>query len=136
MSEGKKKRKNCGGEDRESERPKRGKQKEKLREKGDSRNHKAEGREPRTLREQEDEDYTEGSNFYLPLFLLKETVAFVPHDREAQTREERPFSGFISQIRPQKRNHITEGLRENRENTKKSQGKETRQRKKKQVERE
>jgi hypothetical protein len=31
----------------------------------------------------------------LPLFLLKETEAFVPHDREARTREERPFSGFI-----------------------------------------
>jgi hypothetical protein len=55
----------------------------------------------------------------------------VPHDREARTREERPLSGFISQIRPQKRNHITEGPRESRENTKKSQGKETRQRKKK-----
>ena len=88
MSEGKKKRKNCGGEDRESERPKRGKQKEKLREKGDSRNHRTEGREPRTLREQEDKDYTKGSNFMYPcffsnLFLLKETEAFVPHDREA-----------------------------------------------------
>ena len=32
---------------------------------------------------------------FLPLFLLKETEAFVPHDREARTREERPFSGFI-----------------------------------------
>ena len=35
-----------------------------------------------------------GANF-LPLFLLKEIEAFVPHDREARTREERPFSGFI-----------------------------------------
>jgi hypothetical protein len=77
-----------------------------------------------------------GEPFYLPLFLLKETEAFVPHDREARTREERSFSGFISQIRPQKRNHIAEGPRESRENTKKSQGKETRQRKKKQAERE
>jgi hypothetical protein len=32
---------------------------------------------------------------FLPLFLLKEAEAFVPHDREARTREERPFSGFI-----------------------------------------
>jgi hypothetical protein len=29
-----------------------------------------------------------GANF-LPLFLLKETKAFVPHDREARTREEK-----------------------------------------------
>jgi len=29
-----------------------------------------------------------GANF-LPLFLLKETEAFVPHDREARTREEK-----------------------------------------------
>ena len=49
----------------------------------------------------------------------------MPHDREARTREERLFSGFISQRRPQKRDHITEGPRESRENTKKSQGKET-----------
>jgi len=31
----------------------------------------------------------------LPLFLLKETEAFVPHDREARTHEQRPSSGFI-----------------------------------------
>jgi len=53
-------------------------------------------------------------------------VAFVPHDREARTHEERP----------QKRNHMTKGPGESRENMKKSQGKETRQRKKKQAERE
>jgi hypothetical protein len=43
-------------------------------------------------------NYTEGSKF-LPLFLLKETEAFVPH----KTREERPLFGFISQIRQKKK---------------------------------
>jgi hypothetical protein len=49
-----------------------------------------------------------------PLFLLKETEAFVPHDREAQTQEQRPSSGFIK---------VREGHRERRQTAGKNEKK-------------
>jgi len=44
----------------------------------------------------------------ISLFLLKETEAFVPHNREARTHQQRPSSGFIK-ARERHRKRIEDG---------------------------
>jgi hypothetical protein len=58
---------------------------------------------------------TNQNSKFFPLFLLKETEAFVPHDHEAQTREQRPSSGFIKAEEGHRERRRTTGKNEKRD---------------------